>query len=262
MKKHILILLLLVGFIFRGNLSLAQNTGFYGKRFFLQLGGTGHHNTIRNLAFYEERQLKDATYQYMSKENVKQYQVSGGVYGLVGYQLKKRFAISLDFQYYFSNKLIRDIDTTQNSNYGNFEGQFKYTALRIMPRIEIASSGALAPIGLVHVFGIGAEILNTNGKEVYLFNNNDYTKAPIKTNFNHIDKHISLVLLYGLEYRHPFTKNMGISLGGYAHLNASISHVGEFFFGTSSSNDFISGRIQESRIANVFSMRIGMHFTL
>lgn len=264
MKKS---LLLVLGFVSILNLVNAQNTGFYGKRFILQVGLTGHHNTIRNLAFKEENDLKNSTDQYKTKEYTLPYQFSGGFYGSFGYQIKKRFALGLDFQYYLSNKYISYISVPIDDwNSYNYEGQVKYSAIRIMPRIEVSSAGALAPIGLVHIFAIGAEITKANTRNLSLYEANTSNNPPVRVELGDIKSRVSLVLLYGLEYRHPFTKNISLNLGAYVHLNGALMGVGDVignnYYNYETYQYRIGSRIQESRLANVFSMRAGVLFSL
>lgn len=261
------LILLLLGLVVSIHSTFAQKPGFYGKRFILQVGLTGHHNTIRNLTFNAERNLRESTQPYKTKEYLNQYQFSGGFYGNFGYQIKKRFALSLDFQYYKSNKYVEYITIPiDDYNYNSYEGQIKYSVLRIMPRIELASAGSIAPTGLVHLFGFGVEIINPNTKNQKLYNLATPDSMPEKVDLPHMSKSYSLVLMYGLEYRHALSKNVSLNFGAFAHLNIPFIGVGETitnsYVNYNNYNYQIGSKIQESRLANVFSVRTGIVFTL
>lgn len=230
--------------------SLGQKPGFYGKRLILQLGGTGHYNLLRNVFNDNEQYLKN----FSSSAIIKSNKFSGGLYGYMGYQITDQIAFGIDVQKYYSNKSVQSWNFTQiNNQYYNYV-QLNYEVLRIMPRLEIATSGALAPIGLVHVLGVGMEIVNPDEKEVVFFDNGASPRT-IKSSIEKIDNTKVITFLYGLESRVPLSKNLGFVFGGYAHLNTNLGIA-------QGKKSQITQEIGKSRAANLFSMRFGLQIAL
>lgn len=248
--------------------SMAQKPGFYGNRLTFQLGFGGNHNSIRYLFDSDERTLRQANYSYDEKPYVRSNQFNYLFYGNIGYTIWNRAALSLDFQYYFGKIFIRNLDLGyNNSPYVNLvDTQLSYRSFRVMPRLEIAAAGANAPIGLFHIFGLGIEVTQMADKDYWVFNVNDNGTAPFQATISKPTNNITLTLMYGLEYRYPLTKNIGLSVGSYVHTNNTFGILFEDISGNygyyNSNSGNIKDKLRNARMYNLFSARAGIQFAL
>lgn len=257
-----------------------QTTGFYGKRFTLQLGAGFNHNTILKLASSREHYLRDQAYYSNYREKINKDQFNYSFYGNMGIVLKERVALSFDFNYYMGNIFLQNIGAKSyyDSNYNyvsipGYDARVKYSTIRIMPRIEIGSEGANMPVGLVNVLGIGVEISKLkSGSYQSITSYDSYYYNPdgpqiANRNLSFRDESVfNLTLMYGLEYRLAISKNIAWNFGGYVHMNIPIQEmISEV--GISSSYNYYSGTDYENehklqlsryRFQNLFSMRTGL----
>lgn len=258
--------------------------GFYGKRFVMQLGAGIHHNSLLKLVSYPERQLRTNSYYASYKSQIGSDQFNYSVYGNLGIVLKERTTFSVDFNYYFGNIFMKNIGGKNGyDQFGNYfytpgyDARVKYTTFRIMPRIEIASKGSNAPVGLVHVLGMGIELSKLksgNYKSISGMENNfgiydsllisdRNLKMTDETTFN-------LTVMYGLEYRLPISKNLAWNFGGYVHINFPIQlliNEDPFDLGNSYNGSYYGNKDYEAeqklqlskyRFQNLFSLRTGL----
>lgn len=257
------------------------NTGFYGKRFMLQLGGGINHNTILKLASSKERYFRETTYYKKYREQINSDQFNYSLYGNLGVVLKERFALSFDFNYYMGNIFLYGVGREQYMDeWGNiyytsagYDSRVKYTTLRIMPRIEIGSAGSNMPVGLVNILGLGVEISKLKSgsyKSITSYENYGYygyDSVLISSPSLRFEDQaaFNLTVMYGLEYRLAISKNIAWNFGGYVHLNIPIQEIiSEVGFGSINNsfqnNDESEYRLQLSRYRaqNLFSLRTGL----
>ncbi len=259
-----------------------QTTGFYGKRFMLQLGVGGHHNSLLKLVSYQERKLRTNAYYSRYRNKIKDDHFNYSFYGNLGFVLKERTALSLDFNYYTGNIFLEKINQKQMydeygyyyNTSGGYDARVKYTTLRIMPRIEIGSRGSNMPTGLVNVLGIGVELSKFKSGNYQAITSSDYYQmigsesdsVSISTQRLKFEDQFTfnLTLLYGLEYRLPISKNIAWNFGGYLHVNFPVQlaldeFVGSIDLGYGSNNDE-EYRLQlaKYRFQNLFSLRTGI----
>ncbi|MGV3610629.1 MAG: hypothetical protein ACO1N0_06760 [Fluviicola sp.] len=254
-----------------------QTTGFYGKRFTLQLGVGGHHNSLLKLVSYQERKLRTNNYYNRYRDKINDDHFNYSFYGNLGLVLKERTALSLDFNYYSGNIFLENINQKQlyddygyyYGTSGGYDARVKYTTMRIMPRIEIGSRGSNMPTGLVNVLGIGVELSKLKSGNYQTITSSDYSdSASIGTQRLKFEDEFSfnLTLLYGLEYRLPISKNIAWNFGGYFHVNFPVQlALDEFFgdidFGYGNSTDYQEEyrlQLAKYRFQNLFSLRTGV----
>lgn len=257
-----------------------QTTGFYGKRFTLQLGAGIHHNTVLKLGSFQEKKLRTTAYYSNYRNQIKGDQFNYSFYGSLGLVLKERTALSLDFSYYFGDIFIQNANKKAMydefgyyyGTVGGYDARVKYTTLRIMPRIEIGSRGSNMPTGLVNVLGLGVELSKLKSGsykaitsyESYSYYYDSDSVFINNQNLKFQDEFaINLTVMYGLEYRLPLSKNIAWNFGGYAHINLPVQILLSDFFGTMNYNgtDYDEEhRIQLSkyRFQNLFSLRTGL----
>lgn len=255
-----------------------EAVGFYGKRFFLQLGGGGHHNTLLKIASNQEKKLRDQSYYISYRNNTTKDQFNYSLYGNMGVVLKERFALGIDVNYYFGDIFLQNIgrkDYYDQMGYyvyvPGFDSRVKYNTLRIMPRIEIGSANSNMPVGLVNVLGLGIELSKLKSGTYKSINaiDNSYQGDTILVTDRAFkfkdDAAFNLTLMYGLEYRMAISKNIAWNFGGYVHLNIPIQEViSENLIGISSGynyGDYHSEyKLQMSRyrVQNLFSLRTGL----
>ena len=263
------------------------STGFYGKRFVIQVGGGIHHNSFLKIASHHEKNYRNYYYERLNgSKGADQFNYS--LYANTGFVLKDKLVLSVDFNYYFGNMFIENYE--QHEPYDDNSGtapyafgktaRINYHTLRIMPRIEIGTRGANSPAGLTNIIGLGIEMSKGKSKKYDTFLNDEYypyyyngvgeingTLAP-KTQINLPQKAaFNVVLMYGLEYRWPLSKNIAINLGGYVHLNLPVEAWAEDadIFGSINVNtEAWEFRRQLSlyRAQNFFSIRTGVMFML
>lgn len=256
--------------------------GFYGKRFFMQLGTGFHHNSLLKLASSKERDLRTDPYYSNYKSQIKSDQFNYGFYGSLGVVLKDRVSFALDFNYYFGNIFLKNIGSQnyydQNGNYYfaiGYDARVKYTTFRIMPRIEIAAHGSNAPVGLVHVLGIGLELSKLKSGDynsITAYSDQSYVPGgPVIKERNlqlPEEKVFNLTFMYGMEYRLPISKNFAWNFGGYVHLNLPVQILidesplgGSSYNGSYYGNDYereYKLQLSRYRLQNLFSVRTGL----
>ncbi len=259
-----------------------QTTGFYGKRFTLQLGASIHHNTILKLGSYQERKLRNTAYYRNYRDEIKGDQFNYSFYGSLGLVLKERTALSLDFTYYSGDIFIQNANPKAMydefgyyyGTIGGYDARVKYNTIRIMPRIEIGSRGSNMPTGLVNVLGLGVELSKLksgNYKAITAYDayssyyNYDSDSVSISTqNLKLQDEFaINLTVMYGLEYRLPISKNIAWNFGGYVHINLPVQAALSDFFGTidfdgTSYDEDYRIQLSKYRFQNLFSLRTGL----
>ncbi|WP_341903476.1 hypothetical protein [Fluviicola taffensis] len=253
------------------------NTGFYGKRFMLQLGGGIHHNTLLKITSSAEKNLRNTAYYSRYKDQIKPDQFNYSLYGNLGVVLKERFALSLDFNYYMGNTFLTNIGRKetydQMGNYiysPGYDSRVKYTTLRIMPRIEIGSKGSNMPVGLVNVLGLGIELSKLKSgtyKSISAYDSYSYYTDSTQISNQQLkfedEFAFNLTLMYGLEYRLAISKNIAWNFGGYVHLNIPIqeliSDIGFYdLYGNPNYNDEYRLQLSRYRAQNLFSVRTGL----
>ena len=288
---RILFILLAVSFIGTAN-SIAQTgtsdpvskkknktTGFYGKRFVMQLGASVHHNSILKLVSYPERTLRTTAYYSNYRKQIKNDNFNYSFYGNLGIVLKERTALSLDFNYYSGNIFVQTVNqkTTYDGYYytssGGYDARVKYTTLRIMPRIEIGSKGSNMPTGLVNVLGLGVELSKLksgnykaiSSYEYYQYSDYESDSVSISNqNLKFNDEFaINLTLMYGLEYRLALSKNIALNFGGYVHINIPVQVALDDFIGTidlgyGDYDEEYRIQLSKYRFQNLFSFRTGL----
>lgn len=255
-----------------------QTTGFYGKRFTLQLGGGINHNTFLKLASSAERNLRNATYYNRYRDQINNDQFNYSLYGNLGVVLKERFALSVDFNYYMGNIFLRNIEREEAyDEWGNYylirgyDSRVKYNTFRIMPRIEIGTDGSNMPVGLVNVLGFGVELSKLKSgtyKSIYAYDGYAYSDSAVISDRNlefEDEFAFNVTLMYGLEYRLPITENIAWNFGGYAHLNIPIQELIadeilgiNYNYGNVNYNEEHKLQLSRYRFQNLFSVRTGL----
>lgn len=254
-----------------------EAVGFYGKRFFLQLGGGIHHNTLLKIASDREKKLRDASYYTQYRNQIKKDQFNYSLYANMGVVLKENFALGIDLNYYYGNIFLQNIGRNEYyDNIGNYiytpgyDSRVKYNTLRIMPRIEIGSKYSNMPTGLVNVLGIGIELSKLkSGTYKSISGMDNYQQDTIliaDRKFKFKDEAaLNLTLLYGLEYRVPVSKNIAWNFGGYFHLNIPIQElISEdllgisYGYGTNNYDEEYKVQMARYRVQNLFSFRTGL----
>lgn len=256
-----------------------EAVGFYGKRFFLQLGGGLHHNTLLKIASSKERNLRDYSYYLKYRNQIKKDQFNYSLYANMGIMLKERFALGVDVNYYYGDIFLQNIGMKNYyDQFGNYvysqgyDSRVKYNTLRIMPRIEIGSTYANMPTGLVHVLGMGVELsklksgtyASITGVENYSVHPDSIIVADRKFTFKD-ETVFNLTLLYGLEYRLPISKNIAWNFGGYVHLNIPIQELISdgllgisYGYGYDNYDEEYKLQLSRYRVQNLFSLRTGI----
>ena len=80
-----------------------KETGFYGKRFVIQLGAGIHHNSLLKWTGKKERFFRNSPYYKEYRSQITSDQFNYSLYGNIGVVLKEQFSLSLDFNYYYGN---------------------------------------------------------------------------------------------------------------------------------------------------------------
>lgn len=262
----------------------SQLIGFYGKRFTLQLGAGAHHNTLLKLISYNESKLRTYAYYSSYRNQIKSDQFNYSFYANLGFTLKERIALSLDFNYYSGNIFLQNLGT---KNYydewgyyvttnGGYDARVKYNTYRIMPRIEIASRGSNMPTGLVNILGLGVELSKLksgNYKAITASDAIEYSLYPTDSitisnqDIRFADEMVvNLTVMYGLEYRLPISKNIAWNFGGYVHLNLPIQTAIDDFIGSvdyypyggTNYPEEHKNQLSSYRFQNLFSLRTGL----
>lgn len=255
-----------------------QTTGFYGKRFTLQLGAGIHHNTILKVTSSQERELRNQAYYNKYRDQISSDQFNYSFYGNLGIVLKERTALSVDFNYYMGNVFLQNVGKKQiYDEWGytyystpGYDSRVKYTTLRIMPRIEIGSAGSNMPTGLVNVLGLGVELSKLKSgtyKSITGYDDFSYTNDTVMISDQNLkfddEFALNLTLLYGLEYRLPISKNIAWNFGGYVHLNIPVQEVLsegilDIYTGQNDYEEEHKLQVSRYRFQNFFSLRTGL----
>lgn len=254
-----------------------QTTGFYGKRFVLQLGAGFHHNSVLKLASSYERGFREKHPELNKSIGTDQFNYS--FYANAGVVLKEHLILSVDVKYYSGNIVLDDYGYSEfyDNNTGNYTltlgrtTRVKYNTIGIMPRIEFGSGGSNSPVGLHNVLGLGIELSKAKSGNYDAIVSNPYDNYPDYTIKNSkfdftTESAISLTVLYGLEYRLPISKNIAWNFGGYVHLNLPVQiaiesefngYYGSSYYGTDWDAE-MKLRLAKNRFQNIFSLRTGL----
>lgn len=269
-------LCMLIGLCLALSASGQSETGFYGKRFTLQLGAGAHHNTLLKLASRSERTfLKNDYYRnYRKQTGTNPFNYS--FYASMGAVLKEGTTFSIDFQYYYGKIFFSDLGIEYHeSSYpgggyyytSKYDCLVNYNTIRLMPRIEISSENSNAPTGLTHILGIGVEIsqLKSGNYRCIDSNYSGTTFSPdsilITTDYISLGQEnaINITLMYGMEYRIPLSRSFAWNFGGYLHANLPAlfpSYIDDSPYFTSERDQH--RKLALHRFQNLFSLRTGL----
>lgn len=269
-------LCMLMGLCLALSASGQSETGFYGKRFTVQVGAGAHHNTLLKLASRSERSfLKNDYYRnYRKQTGTNPFNYS--FYTTVGIVLKERVTFSLDFQYYFGKIFFSDLGMEYHASQypgggyyytSKYDCLVNYNTIRFMPRIEISSENSNSPTGLTHILGIGVETSQLKSGNYRCIDSNyggttfSPDSIPITTDYIRLGKEsaFNITLMYGMEYRIPLSRSFAWNFGGYLHANLPAlfpSYIDDSPYFTSDSDQH--RKLALHRFQNLFSLRTGL----
>lgn len=209
------------------SVSAQKDNGFYGNKFFIEADLLMNNPLCYNLFDnpYENPALKKVG----SSLGVGKDQFNIGYRINAGYALKRNLALGIeigqDFSSFYPEKYAYLYDSW-NSAYG-YEIEHEMvdiTTMNIIPKIEIANSMALLPMGLSHSIGFGVALTkmvekNYTYRAQDIYNYNMWTMGTYQnsqTDPIEISKYPALrkyVILYAINMRTPLTKNLLLSYG-------------------------------------------------
>ena len=251
-------------------------TGFYGKRFTIQLGAGAHHNTLLKLASRTERSFLKSDYYRNYRKQTGTNPFNYSFYTNMGVILKEHLVLSIDFQYYFGKIFFRDLGIEyHDSPYpgggyyytSKYDCLVNYNTVRLMPRIEISSQNSNAPSGLTHILALGIEVSQLkSGNYTCIdsnYNGTPFSPDSIQINTDYIrlgtENAFNVTLMYGMEYRIPLSKSIAWNLGGYLHANLPVlfpSYSDDSPYSTSERDQH--RKLALHRFQNLFSLRTGL----
>lgn len=211
-------------FILLANCAVAQNTGLYGKRTFVEFN-TNSHYRLFNTILKQEYMYQNETGSTLTQ---KKDRFDFGFNIAVGRAGKKGVAVSLELGMGFSSVAgpeYLEYTTIDSWGWGYTENirmnheALKTRTITIMPKIEFNSSSNL-PVGLNHQIGVGFTQTSIVDKDYIRYQRNtssNLTEAEFeklaKENFDYTEKYKGVTLLYAFNIRTPVSKSLMINYG-------------------------------------------------
>lgn len=264
--------LLIISTLLLSLTSYSQNTGLYGKKFCIDIGGSGSF-PLFNMRNGEMYKYKGG--ELVSKIDLFDYSLRTGV----SYALAKNFSLGLEFDMDFLNIAAPesiDFEYTTSSYY--YSGtRIKHEALNVhsfvfMPRMSFASKNALLPIGLSHQVGIGmsySKIKERDYQYKLLVTPDNLGNIPDTADFHNRlynydnDAVKGLVFMYSLNVRTPINQFMMITYGFRYEINIGLKDIAngsdpDYFMSIRTAYDNIKTRRRNS----IISLNLGVAFAL
>jgi hypothetical protein len=268
--------------------ALGQTSGFYGKKLFVELNGTGSLPLINNWKHFYDYYEKTGSNNLINGKDA----VNGGFYGGIGIAMKQNVALSFTagFSYfntvgphtlYFVDPNDNDLDPI-SVNHENL----KIRSLTLMPVLHFTTNkSTILPAGFTHEIGFGV-VRTKVMKSDYVFEGSDsYYGDQINYNGNYYDLHdfmdsvVSVngdyidysqvykgfTVMYGLKMRTPVSKQLMINYGFRYTLNV-VSSGQEFGFNSNPTsyetalNYQLSDAIRSTRVLSVCSLQLGLTY--
>lgn len=273
MKIHLItILLISITFSVAG-----QNTGFYGKRNYIEMSGTAYVPMISwlldNGQMYKRSGVGSNLIETKDKLNY-------GIHFTVGRAGKKNTGFGLEFGYDFANipgpdaaKSVEYIDQWgyNNNYYIDVEHEMiDVRTLTIMPKLEITKKGATLPLGMVHQIGLGFTSTKILEKDYiyHIIDGSEFMTATDSSNLdnyfmNYDTKYKGFTLMYAFNIRTPVSKSIMINYGIRYSLN--LRNFSQNFVGTSKyfyTDDQIKRDIGAMRMSNIITFNLGITLAL
>jgi len=267
---------------------LGQNSGFYGKKLFVELNGTGALPLINNWTQYYEYYEKSGTNNLINGKDA----VNGGFYGGIGVTMKKDVALSFTAGFSYFNTIgpktlyyddpSSDYFNTISVNHENL----KIRSLTLMPVLHFTTNkSTILPAGFTHEIGLGivrtkvlkrdyvfegsdsyyGDQISYNGKYYTI---NDFMDSVVSVNGDYIDysqAYKGFTVMYGLKMRTPISKQLMINYGFRYTLNVVTS--GQKFGFNSNPTSYgtalnyqISDAVRSTRLRSLCALQLGLTY--
>jgi len=259
MIKNVLILIYIT---FMSYCTYSQdNTGYYGKRTFIEASITAHSPLFYQLLFsnIEGYELSFSGNSLQEKRNW--FHV--GYRASFGRAMKSNMGLAVELGY---DKIVLNQRLLLSGDYENpylKHESFEVNSLLVMPRIEISGRNGLLPNGVVHQIGVGVTI-NSIVRKNYLVDHGSYkTGGPngdpedeelLFTNHK-LEGNVKLCqLMYALKIRKPLTK--------FLMLNYGFRYTIDFGLKPSGFSERAAGGIIDYQLYNFIAFDLGLTLPL
>ncbi len=213
-----------------------KDHGYYGNKAIIQIEGLANYPFFSNII---SKELGGESYKSVNNSLVSSKdRLNCGYRATVGYAVKRNiallFEVGQDFSNVFPTRTSISLDPNFSSDISKHE-MLDIVTTSFIPKIEIAPSKALLPMGIGHQIGFGIanskvieqdylyEIQNydyltyTSTYEKLNYSDSEYDVDPI--NFKKLISVKKYVFLYALSVRKPLTKNLLLNFGVRYTLN-------------------------------------------
>jgi len=204
-------------------LSAQENTGFYGKKVFVEF------NTSGQLAFLNAVFNSESSYKSNGKKLLPGNDLfNGSLHFVVGAAVSKKIALSLETSMFFASfstpSYLSKPYTDEYGYYSSEEIYFRhelidFRTLTIMPKLEISGEGGNSPSGLSHQVGIGYTTSKVVDK-AYLYkvdnayNVTDSSSLDLSTSLlDRSQTYKGVSVMYAINMRTPLSRRLFINYG-------------------------------------------------
>lgn len=253
MERRINYLLSLVLFCLAGT-AVAQESGFYGKKTFIELGVQGQLPLVYNAVTQEKGYVfKNGTLQ--RSYNLKDFSFRGSI----GAILSENMAIAVEYtQHFYQINALRGGEL--NRQYTDSNGAFVAQYIRpevafldvqertIMPKIIFSSNSGRVPAGLTNEIGIGYCLMSVKNRQPEVSSTGSFDAATLRKQLldPKVDELKGMTFMYGLRMNFPITRSFLLNVG--VRYNYSILFDKKGYRKMEQTDAWLSGRELWSRL--------------
>jgi hypothetical protein len=204
-------------------ISQAQETGYFGKKTFLDLSVQGQLPLIYSLV------TREKGYVTKNDELQKSYNLKDfGFRGSLGMMLSENVGVAFEYNHHLyqvnplrGGELNRQfIDSTGALATQYIQPQVEFLQIQertFMPKFVFSSFNGRIPAGLTHEIGVGYCMIGIDNREAKASNGADsvFTGEIISKNLidPEVDEYKGMVFMYGLRMNYPLNKSMLFHIG-------------------------------------------------
>lgn len=201
----------------------AQETGYFGKKTFLEISGQAQLPVVYSLI------NRDKGYVSKGDELHKSYNLKDfGFRGSLGMMFSENAGVAFEYNHHFyqinplrGGELNRQyIDSTGALTAEYIQPQVAFLEIQertFMPKIVFSSFDGRIPAGLTHELGVGYSMIGITNREAEASNGADsvLTGQSISKNLidADVDEYKGMVFMYGLRMNYPINKSMLFHIG-------------------------------------------------
>lgn len=240
------------------NSSAQQSNGFYGKKNFVEVSGSGHFpifsNWISDSYSYQPYQPLNANSNSLI---LKKDRFDVGIIVSAGRAFKKNFGASFEFGMDFQSIPAPVTHYDTDTSYIKKHEALDVRTMVFMPKLEFANLNGLLPMGLNHQFGIGLSTSRIVDKDYVMEVDTNFQETALA---NLEQNYFGFKVMYALNMRTPLSKSLMLNYGFRYSFNWVSTPQGFNSNQTeySASISDIAQMIRKRRLNNIICFNLGL----